>query len=75
MKTITISKKSEITAEGNLNCHRCKPVICVDTFKVFTSVTDAAEYAGCAMFNMVNHLKGKTKTCKGKTYKYLSEVN
>ncbi len=74
MKTITINNKSEVTAEGNLSCFRCKPVVCIDTFKIFTSVTDAAAYAGCVTDHMVNHLKGKRKTCKGKTYKYLSDV-
>ena len=74
MKTITINNKSEVTAEGNLNCFRCKPVVCVDTFKIFTSVTDAATYAGCVVDHMCNHLKGKFPKCKGKTYKYLSEI-
>ena len=74
MKTITINNKSEVTAEGNLSCFRCKPVVCIDTFKIFTSVTDAAAYAGCVVDHMVNHLKGKFPKCKGKTYKYLSEI-
>lgn len=74
MKTITINNKSEVTAEGNLSCSRCKPIVCVDTFKVFTSVTDAANYAGCVPSSMVHHLKGKYPKCKGKTYKYLSGI-
>ena len=73
MKTITINNKSEVTAEGNLSCFRCKPVICANPLKIFTSVTDAAEYAGCCPETMIAHLKKKIPTCKGKVYKYLSD--
>lgn len=75
MKNITIQNKSEVSADGRLSCFRCKPVICITTGKIFTSVTDAAEYAGCVPDHMVNHLKGKRKVCKGKQYCYLTEVN
>jgi hypothetical protein len=74
MKTININNKSEISGEGNLHSAHCKPIICIDTGAVYTSVTDAANAVGCSISNMINHLKGKLKTCKGKHLCYLSEA-
>ena len=73
MKTITINNKSEVSAEGDLSCYRCKPVIRTNPLKIYTSVTDAAADAGCCAETMIRHLKGKIPTCKGKVYKYLSD--
>lgn len=73
-KTINIQNEANIKAEGNLNSRKCKPVICVDNGKVFTSMTDASEYAGVSGPTMVAHLSGKTRTCAGKHFCYLSKV-
>ena len=75
MKKLTIHEKATIQAEGNLNSSHCKPVICIDTGEVYTSVTDAAEHAGCNYTTMVAHLKGKLRTCKGKHFCYLSKTS
>lgn len=75
MKTINIQNEANIKAEGNLNCYRCKPVICIETGEVFTSITDAAEKAECSMQNISAHLMGKTRSVKGKHYCYLSRVS
>ena len=72
--TINIQNEANIKAEGQFNSRRCKPVICVDNGKVFTSMLDAAEYAGVANSSMVVHLQGKTRTCGGKHFCYLSRV-
>ena len=74
MKKINIQNEANIKAEGKLNNNHCKPVICVDNGKVFTSMTDAAEYAGVSSPTMVVHLQGKTRTCAGKHFCYLSKV-
>ena len=74
MKKINIQNEANIKAEGNLNSTRCKPVICVDNGKVFTSMTDASEYAGVSGPTMLAHLQGKTRTCAGKHFCYLSRV-
>jgi phage-related minor tail protein len=74
MKKINIHDKADIHAEGNLNTKHCKPVICVDTGEVFTSMTDAAEAAGVSVGNMSCHLTGRYRTVKGKRYCYLSKV-
>lgn len=73
--TINIQNEANIQAEGKLNGGCCKPVICIETGEVFTSVTDAAEYIGITVPNMVVHLKGRSKSCKGKHFCYLSRVN
>ena len=73
-KTINIQNEANIKAEGKLSCHRCKPVICIETGEVFTSATDAAEKAGMTLTAMSNHLVGKTRAAKGKHYCYLSRA-
>ena len=74
MKTINIHGEANIKAEGKFNSRRCKPVICLDNGNVFTSMLDAAEYAGVSNPTMVVHLQGKTRTCAGKHFCYLSKV-
>lgn len=75
MKKINIHNEANIKAEGKFNSRHCKPVICIETGEVFTSVTDAAEKAGCVPNNMSTHLTGKLRHIKGKHYCYLSRVN
>lgn len=72
--TINIQNEANINAEGKLNCHRCKPVICLETGDVFTSIADAAERMGVHKSNMSQHLRGKLRTIKGKHYCYLSRA-
>ena len=73
-KTINIQNKANISAEGKLNSRHCKPVICLETGEVFTSVNDAAEKEGMPANNLSTHLTGKRKTFAGKHYCYLSRA-
>ena len=70
--TINIQNEANIKAKGTRTNHCTKPIICVETGEVFTSVTDAAEFAGVSLHNMSMHLTGKARQCKGKHYCYLS---
>lgn len=74
-KTINIQNEANIKAKGELNCHRCKPVICIDTGEVFTSCADAAEHAGVHISTVSACCTGKIRTANGKHYCYLSRVN
>lgn len=71
---INIQNEANINAEGKLSCHRCKPVICLETGDVFTSITDAAEHAGVHKTHMSHHLCGQIRSVKGKHYCYLSRA-
>jgi chromosome segregation ATPase len=73
-KTINIQDKANIAAEGKLNSRHCKPIICLETGEVFTSVTDAAESIGCSANNLSTHLTGKRRHIKGKHFCYLSRA-
>lgn len=75
MKKINIQHEANIKAEGKLNSKHCKPIICLETGEVFTSVFDAAEAIGCAAQNLSTHLTGKRRHIKGKHFCYLSRVN
>ena len=73
-KTINIQEKANINAEGKLNSRHCKPVICLETGEVFTSVADAATKAGMSAQNLSSHLTGKKRSFGGKHYCYLSRA-
>ena len=73
--TINIQNEASIKAKGQFNSGHCKPVICLETGDVFSSVTDAAEAIGCAPNNLSTHLTGKLRSVKGKHFCYLSRVN
>lgn len=70
-KTINIHNNANINAEGKLNSRHCKPVICLETGEVFTSVTDAAEKMGGIAQNLSTHLTGKRRSFAGKHFCYL----
>ena len=74
-KTINMQHEANIQAEGKLNSRKCKPIICIETGEVFSSVTDAAECAEVTTTMMSGHLGGYYRSVKGKHYCYLSRVN
>jgi cobalamin biosynthesis protein CbiD len=75
MKNINIQDKANIKGNGIHTFPNAKPVVCIETGEVFTSVLDAAASAGVADSSMVSHLKGRSKTCNGKHFCYLSRAN
>ena len=74
MKTINIHNNTNINAEGKLSSKHCKPVICLETGEVFTSVQDAADAVGMSAQNLSTHLTGKKRAFAGKHYCYLSKA-
>lgn len=74
MKKIIITNEATIKAMGNHHSRNCKPVICIETGKVFTSATDAAERIGVHYTMMSAACTGKVKTCKGMHFCYLNEA-
>ena len=74
MKKINIQNEANINGNGTHTQKNCKPVICIDTGEVFTSCLDAAEHVGVHFTAMSSACLGKTRTCNGKRYCYLSEA-
>ncbi len=52
---------------------KAKPIICIETNEVFTSVNKAAKAIGCNRTLIHQHLKGDIQSAKGKHFRYLSE--
>lgn len=75
MKTINMQHEANIKAEGKLSGRNCKPVICLETGEVFSSMTDAAESVGVSISYMSNHLVGRNRNVHGKHYCYVSRVS
>lgn len=73
-KTINMQHEANIQAEGKLSGRSCKPVICLETGEVFSSMTDAAESIGASIQHMSNHLTGRYRSIHGKHYCYVSRV-
>lgn len=72
--TINIQNEANIKAEGTHTYHTAKPIICIETGEVYASVMDAVEGIGCHYTNMINHLKGRQRVCKGMHFCYLSRT-
>lgn len=72
--TINIQKATNVNAVGVHFNGNSKPVFCITDGSVYASVTDAAEKVGATVGNMSAALTGKSNTCKGKRYCFISEV-
>ena len=72
MQNINIHNAANINAEGKRESKNCKPVICIETGRVFASATDAAEHIGVHSAAMSLACTGKVKTCKGMHFFYMN---
>lgn len=72
--TVYIQNASIVNAEGTRKNRNSKPVLCITTGEVYASATDAAEVLGVTPSAMSWVLTGRTNTCKGKRFCYISKV-
>ena len=72
--TINIQKCSNVTVVGHHNHKNCKPVYCITTGEMYASAIDAANANGVCVSPMSAALTGKTKTCNGKRFCYVSKM-
>ena len=71
--TIILNEETTFEAIGKVTSGNCEP-IGNDEGKCFTSIKDAAEYAGVSPQCMWNHLQPNgTKTCRGHVYFYIKK--
>lgn len=75
MSTITIHEKATATAKGKHNTKHCKPVLCIDTGEIFSSVFDAAEHYNVAISNISQACNGKIKTSAGKRFCFVARTS
>jgi hypothetical protein len=71
---INIQNCSNVTVNGTHNHKNCKPVYCIDTGEMYASALDAAKANGVAQGPMSNCLTGRSKTCNGKRFCYISKM-
>ena len=74
-KTITITEKATASAQGKLSGARCKPVLCIDTGEIFSSVFDAAEHYGVTPSSLSMACNGKLKTSGGKHFCFIARTH
>lgn len=75
MSTITITEKATATAQGKLNSKHCKPVLCIDTGEIFSSVYDAAEHYNANYSCISMACNGKVKRAAGKRFCFVSRTS
>lgn len=75
--TIIVSKEATATAIGENRRRNAKPVLCITTGEVFTSVKDAGEYYGIRPNHLSAHLNNHKYCvrCKGMKFCFVSETN
>lgn len=72
--TFMLHDKKEINVTGIHTNKNHKPVFCIDTGEVFASVSDAAEAYGVHITAISCAALGKTKTCQGKRFCFVSRL-
>lgn len=72
--TINIRRATNVTATGRHVNKNSKPVFCITDGAVYASVSDAAESLKVDNSTMSCAVTGKSKTCKGKRYCFISDV-
>ena len=75
MTTLKIQNEATTQSIGKPRNRNAKPVLCIETGKIYNSVTDAAEDIGTTIDVVSAHLRGKTKTCKGNHFAFVSKAN
>lgn len=73
-KNLIIHEKATVEVEGIHNQKNHKPVFCLETGEIFVSVTDAAKAKGVCMDMMSKTCLGKTRSCKGQHFFYVSKA-
>ena len=72
--TITVHNETLVSAQGTPHNRNCKPIFCITTGEIFTSVGDAAEANGVDITTMSKALVGKIKVCNGKRFCYVANI-
>ena len=75
MSTITIHEQATATAKGKHNNKHCKPVLCIDTGEIFSSVFDAAEHYNANYGCISMACNGKLKSAKGMRFCFVSRTS
>lgn len=72
--TINIQNASTVNVTGHRTSKNSKPVYCITTGEIFASCADAAEANGVSVSAISLVVIGKTKTCNGKRFCYVSKM-
>lgn len=70
---ITIHNEAKVVGTGKHVQGNAKPVLCIETGKVYSSILDAAEMTGLSYVYLGNCIRAD-KPCKGFTYCYLNKT-
>lgn len=68
------NEKDKINQVMQKKTGKCVQIYCVETKEVFPSLQEAAKAVGVGPQSIMKNCQGKTKTCKGKHFKYYSDL-
>lgn len=76
VKITTITRHSAVTvhAEGEYTNKNCKPVLCIESGKIYASCKAAAEDIGVSFKNISSVITGRANTCKGMHFVLVDNV-
>ena len=72
-RKLSLKQRQNLSKVRMGNKCNCKPVICIETGEIFESLKMAAIKIGVSRASVTSAVRGKTKTCGGYHWDYLSE--
>lgn len=74
-RNVIVSRAKYDIIPENKDIHKGKANMCVDTGELFVSVMETHDLTGIPYATLIAHLNGKTKTCHGLHFCYISEMS
>lgn len=74
-RNVIVNKARYDIIPENKDIHKGKANMCIETGELFVSVKETHDRTGFPYATLIAHLNGKTKTCHGMHFCYISEMS